>query len=65
MWYVDLGETVWADTAQGDLRGFRMVGPFARHEAAYDFCRRYPFLTDARPQYMESVDDFEAATIRR
>jgi len=65
MWYVDLGEGVWADTEQGDLRMFRTIGPFGSWQDADDFCARYPFLAQSQYYYMESVADFEASTIRR
>jgi len=64
MWYIDLGEVVWADTPQGDLRGFHMIGGFATHFEAAEFRSRYPFCREARCHYMESAADFAAATPR-
>lgn len=64
MWFVDLGEGVWADTARGDLQMFRYVGPFPSWQVAKDFCGRYPFIKNAQYHYIESVADFEASTVR-
>ena len=64
MWIVNLGELVWADHPNGELHGFRYVGPFASHKDAEDFCRRYGPLRDARPYYVEAVAEFTKCTPR-
>lgn len=64
MWFVDLGESVWADEPNGDLTMFRWVGPFASGSDAYAFAARYPVLPDVQCHYIRPVTDFTAATPR-
>lgn len=64
MWFIDFGDVVWADTPEGDLRGFRTIGGFASYFEAAEFLSRYPCFPDARCHYMESAADFAAAAPR-